>query len=96
MSDITRRTALKTAARIVSVLIPAVAFPSHSSGTTQDSTLKFEIYKDSRGGFRWRLKAANGRVVATSGEAYKVKADCRNAIDLVKRGAATASVVDLA
>ena len=32
----------------------------------------FEIYKDPRGAFRFRLKAANGELVAT-GESYKTK-----------------------
>ena len=31
---------------------------------------KFEIYKDKAGEFRFRLKAANGQIIAT-GEGYK-------------------------
>ena len=57
--------------------------------------LKFELYKDARGAFRWRLKAANGRVVATSSEGYTTKANCRAGIDLVKRGAAGAEVEEV-
>jgi uncharacterized protein YegP (UPF0339 family) len=37
---------------------------------------KFELYKDSRGEYRFRLKAANGEIVAT-GESYKTKAGAR-------------------
>lgn len=33
-------------------------------------TPKFEIYR-AKDGFRWRLKASNGRIIAESGEAYK-------------------------
>lgn len=36
--------------------------------------MKFEVYK-SRGQWRWRMVARNGRIVATSGEAYKRRAD---------------------
>jgi len=37
---------------------------------------KLEVYKDSKGEWRWRLKASNGRVVATSGEGFKRKRSC--------------------
>jgi uncharacterized protein YegP (UPF0339 family) len=91
MNSISRRTALTTAvAALATALVdPPVALAS------QRSSLKFEIYRDSKGGFRWRLKAANGRVIATSGEGYKAKADCKNAIESIKRGAATAAVEEL-
>lgn len=41
--------------------------------------MKFEIYKDAKGEWRWRLKA-NGRIVADSGEGYKTRAGCRSSI----------------
>ena len=76
------------------IFVPAVAmFPDIASGN-QTSRLKFEISKNAKGEFYWRLKAANGQTIATSGEGYKAKADCKNGIDVIKRGAATASVVD--
>ena len=31
---------------------------------------KFEIYKDRKGKWRWRMIAGNGRVMATSGESF--------------------------
>ncbi|MBH9993858.1 MULTISPECIES: DUF1508 domain-containing protein [Bartonella] len=46
--------------------------------------MKFEIYKDKNGEWRWHLKAANHEKIATSGEGYKNKADALHAIDLVK------------
>lgn len=46
--------------------------------------MKFEIYKDGDGEWRWRLKASNGEIIADSGEGYKNKADCEHGIDLVK------------
>ena len=32
--------------------------------------MRFEIYADRRGLWRWRLKARNGRIVADSGQGY--------------------------
>ena len=56
--------------------------------------LKFEVYDDNAKEQRWRLKSANGQVVASSSQGYKAKADCEHAIDLIKKGAATAEVED--
>ena len=36
-------------------------------------TGKFQIYKDKKGEWRWRLVARNGRIVADSAEGYKTK-----------------------
>ncbi len=46
--------------------------------------MKFEIYEDNAKEFRWRLKAANGKVMATPGQGYKAKADCKKAIERIK------------
>ena len=54
---------------------------------------KFEIYKDKKGGFRFRLLAANNQVIAT-GESYASKASCKNGIASIKKNAASAEVVD--
>lgn len=54
---------------------------------------KFEIFKDSRGQFRFRLKAGNGEVVAT-GEAYTTKAGAKGGIAAVQRAAAGATIED--
>ncbi len=54
----------------------------------------FEVYEDAKKEFRWRLKAANGQVVANSSEGYKAKADCEKAVDLVKK-AGKAPIEDL-
>lgn len=45
--------------------------------------MKFEIYKNTNGHWQWRLKAANNKIVADSGEAYYNKDDCLHAIGLV-------------
>jgi uncharacterized protein YegP (UPF0339 family) len=56
--------------------------------------LRFEMLSDSRQEFRWHLKGANGRIIASSGEGYKKKAACRAAIGLIQRGAADAPIDD--
>ena len=53
---------------------------------------KFEIYADKRGEFRFRLKAANGQIVAV-GEGYKAKASCKNGIASIVKNAPEAAVV---
>ena len=52
---------------------------------------KFEMYKDKAGEFRFRLKAKNGEVIATS-EGYKAKESCVNGIESVKKNAPEAPV----
>ncbi|MEW5915485.1 MAG: YegP family protein [Gemmatimonadota bacterium] len=52
------------------------------------------MYKDGRGRFRWRLKAANNQTIATAGQGYTTKAGCRNAIEVVQRVAASAPIAD--
>ena len=47
---------------------------------------KYEVYLDKAGEFRFRLKAKNGEIIATS-EGYKSKASCLNGIESVKKNA---------
>lgn len=42
--------------------------------------MKFQIFKDVAGEWRWRLVAANGRIIASSGEGYKNRS---HAIEMV-------------
>ena len=56
--------------------------------------LEFAPYEDARKETRWRLKAKNGQVVASSSEGYRDKADAEHAIALIKAGAADAVVAD--
>ena len=53
----------------------------------------FELYKDKKGEFRFRLKSRNGEIVAT-GESYPSKAIAKKGIAAVQRAAADAKVVD--
>lgn len=45
--------------------------------------VKFEIYKDKREEFRFRLKAGNGKTILVS-EGYKTKTNCINGIESVR------------
>jgi uncharacterized protein YegP (UPF0339 family) len=54
---------------------------------------KFELYEDKSGGFRFRLKAGNGEVIAVS-ESYKTKAGAINGIESIKTNAPGANLDD--
>lgn len=54
---------------------------------------KFEVYKDKAGEFRFRLKAANGQVVA-SGEGYKTIKSCLNGVESIRKNAPEAAIVE--
>ncbi len=45
---------------------------------------KFEIYKDKKGEFRFRLKAGNGEIILAS-EGYKDKSGAMNGVQAVKK-----------
>lgn len=51
--------------------------------------MAFWIYLDRQGRWRWQLMAANGRIVADSGESYINKKDCLEGIALVQSAAST-------
>ena len=59
------------------------------------ATAVFELYKDSAGEFRFRLKNDEDTLLATSGKGYKTKADCQKVIDEIKSVAAKAKVDDI-
>lgn len=54
-----------------------------------------QVYRDMTGEFRWRLKAANGRTIADSGESYTRRRDAQRAGRMVAVAAATAKVEQL-
>ena len=54
---------------------------------------KFEIYLDKADGYRFRLKATNGEIIAVS-EGYKAMAGCENGIASVKKNAPDAEIVE--
>lgn len=49
----------------------------------------FTVYVDANRQWRWRLTAANNRIIANSGEGYHNQQDCLGAINLVKSTATT-------
>jgi uncharacterized protein len=52
-----------------------------------------EPYTDAQGRYRFRLKAANGEIIAV-GEAYESKPSALKGIDSVRRNATEAELVD--
>jgi uncharacterized protein len=57
---------------------------------------KFELYKDAKGEFRWRLVASNGQTIATGGEGYKSKDSAKAGIESVKKNAPAAEIEEKA
>ena len=45
---------------------------------------KLEIYRDAKREWRWRLRAANGRIIADSGEGYRRKASLLGGIECAR------------
>lgn len=54
---------------------------------------RFKIYK-AKDGWRWALKAKNGRIIADSGEAFTRKETALASVQIIKNQAASA-VVDV-
>jgi hypothetical protein len=52
---------------------------------------KFEIYNDKAGEIRFRLKATNGQIIATS-EGYKSMTSCVNGIESVRKNVVDAKI----
>lgn len=44
----------------------------------------YKVYRDTANQWRWRLYAANNKIIADSGESYYNKQDCLSGIALVK------------
>ena len=53
---------------------------------------KFEIYTDKAGEYRFRLKAKNGEIIASS-EGYKQLASCENGVASVRKNVVDAETV---
>jgi len=54
----------------------------------------FEIFKNKRGQYRWRLRAANNKIFADSAESYVRKSACMHGIRLLKSHSSKAKVTD--
>src|SRR5688572_17827259 len=46
---------------------------------------RYEIFKDVKGEFRFRLKSKNYEIILTASEGYINKSDCKNAISICQR-----------
>jgi uncharacterized protein YegP (UPF0339 family) len=57
--------------------------------------MKFEIYADAGGQYRWRLVSSNGQTVATSGESFASKANATRAAENIRDNAGKADVVEV-
>jgi uncharacterized protein YegP (UPF0339 family) len=85
---VTRRFGITFAVLALSAFFGAAN--SNESYAVQDKkddaagALKFEVYEDMAKEFRWRLKAANGKVLATPGQGYKAKSDCKKAVERIR------------
>lgn len=53
-----------------------------------------EIYRDARQEFRWRVRAANGRIVADGAEGYRNRADCARMLAMLCSVAEVEHLVD--
>ncbi|MFA5102409.1 MAG: YegP family protein [Candidatus Thermoplasmatota archaeon] len=58
------------------------------------ATGKFEVWTDKAGEYRFRMKAANGEIIATS-EGYSSKKSCMNGIQSVMKNAPKAPIVEI-
>jgi len=64
----------------------AVLEDQTAEGFKTASNPKFELYRDKSGGYRFRLKSRNGKIIAAS-ESYTSKAACENGIESVRKNA---------
>ncbi len=58
------------------------------------SIAKFQIYKNNKGEYRWRLRTDNDRIIADCSEGYMSKDSCRYVIKLIKQLTCDAGIED--
>lgn len=75
----------------VRVNAPHAPLEDQTIPASKEKCPKFELYTDKRGSFRFRLKAANGKIIAVS-EGYTTKASCLAGIDSVRKNAPSAEI----
>jgi uncharacterized protein YegP (UPF0339 family) len=63
---------------------PTASPTATASPPAKSTQMTYSVYKDAKGEWRWRLVAANNRIIADSGESYRNKQDCLAAIELIK------------
>ncbi|MFB6269377.1 MAG: YegP family protein [Halobacterium sp.] len=59
------------------------------------SEADFDVYEDDAGDYRWRLRAANGNIIADSGEGYSSRSGAEDAAERVTEYAPDADALDV-
>lgn len=70
MNSISRRKAILAAAIRLTSRLPTIDAHASSLAPGSSTGLRFQIDRDSKGVYHWKLKAANVKVIATGEEAY--------------------------
>jgi uncharacterized protein YegP (UPF0339 family) len=60
-----------------------------------DGDAEFEVYQNNRGEYSWRLRHANGNIIADSGEGYATKSGADDAVERVRSYAPEADLLDV-
>jgi len=50
----------------------------------RNPTLRYSIYQDRKGEWRWRATARNGEIIGVSAEGYTRKSSCQHSINLMQ------------
>lgn len=61
----------------------------------EDGNADFEVYEDNRGKYRWRLRHANGEIIADSGQGYASESGAEDAVERVRNYAPEAPHLDI-
>lgn len=89
----TEDTKLKPAlARQVKAFVAGFMASEESRLRTTDKPLRFVIYRDSFGEWRWKLVASNGKIIGDSGEGYKRRATMLKQVEHIRRDAAISTL----
>jgi len=65
------------------------------AGEEDDTRAKYELYEDRGGEWRWRLVAANGRIIADSAQGYDDKGSAEEAIERIRDNVGDADHLDI-
>ena len=74
---------------MVKILLPLLVlsglFATVSPAPAADPEMKFELYKDRAGDYRWRLKGPDGAVLAVSAIGHKQSADAKAGLETFRK-----------
>ncbi|WP_336003403.1 YegP family protein [Halorientalis halophila] len=63
--------------------------------SAQSTAVDIEVYEDKSGGYRWRARSSNGRIVADGTRAYDTRAAAERMVERIRPLAANADVVNI-